>query len=298
MSKRRKIWSIGNSPSAANILYIPALIYFGIFVFYPFSKGIMVSFMEWDGYSDHSYWVGFEKYMRLWSDPDFYIVVKNTLIYGIGSTLLQNLWGLAYALLLDRRIRGSELVKTIVYMPVVISGIIMGYIWHFIFQYNGGALNDLLNILGKEAVDWMGSGSRAVWLMTFINTYQFFGIAMVIFLAGLQSIPKDYYEAAKMDGASWSSEFRNITFPLLMPAITVSVLLNIIGGLKLFDVIMAMTNGGPGYESSSISTMMYQLFFVRNDAGYAAALGNIMFVLIMVISLISLTVLRKREVEL
>lgn len=298
MNKRRKIGSIGSSRSAANILYVPAMIYFIVFVFYPFSKGIMVSFMEWDGYSAHSYWVGFEKYTRLLGDPDFYTVLRNTLIYGIGSTLFQNIWGLAYALFLDRKLRGSEVVKTIVYMPVVISGVIMGYIWHFIFQYNGGAFNDIMKILGNEAVDWMGKGSRAVWLMTFINTYQFFGIAMVIFLAGLQSIPKDYYEAAKMDGASLLSEFKNITLPLLMPAITVSVLLNIIGGLKLFDIIMAMTNGGPGYESSSISTMMYQLFFVRNDAGYAAALGNIMFILITAISLTSLIALRKREVEL
>lgn len=298
MVERRKIWNIKNSSSIANILYVPALLFFSLFIFYPFAKGLIVSFSEWDGYSAHSTFVGLQKYIRLFQDPDFYTVLKNTLIYGVGSTLLQSVFGLAYALFLDRKSRGVAIVRTIVFMPVVISAIIMGYIWHFIFQFDGGALNDIMNLFGFEAVDWMGNGARSVWIMTIINTYQYFGIAMVIFLAGLQSIPKEYYEAAKIDGASSISEFKNVTLPMLMPSITVCVVLNVIGGLKLFDIIVAMTNGGPGYESSSISTMMYQLFFVRNDAGYASALGNIMFLIIGLISLTSLLSLRKKEVEL
>jgi raffinose/stachyose/melibiose transport system permease protein len=120
---------------------------------------------------------------------------------------------------------------------------------------------------------------------------------MIIFLAGLQNIPKEYHEAAAIDGATATMKFRHITLPLLMPSITISVVDNIIGGLKLFDVIMAMTKGGPGDSSQSLSTMMYTLYFVRQDAGYASAIGNIMFIIICVISVVSLVTLRRREVE-
>ena len=121
---------------------------------------------------------------------------------------------------------------------------------------------------------------------------------MVVYLAGLQAIPKDYLEAAAVDGASGFEKLIHVTLPLLMPAITISIVLNIIGGLKLFDVIMAMTNGGPGYASHSLSTMMYDLYFPRQDAGFAAALGNLMFVLISALGLGSLVLLRRKEVDL
>jgi raffinose/stachyose/melibiose transport system permease protein len=230
-------------------------------------------------------------------DRNVWITIKNTIIYGFGSTFFQNILGLAYALFLDSKIRGKGLVRTIVYLPVIISPLIMGYIWYFFFQYDGGAVNDAISLFGYEAVDWLSKGPTAVWLITFVNTYQYMGTAMIIYLAGLQSIPKDYYEAASIDGASGLKKFKNVTLPLLMPSITINILINIIGGLKLFDVIVAMTNGGPGYASSSISTMMYNLYFARQDAGYAAALGNTMFLMIAVVSLLALFYLRKKEVK-
>jgi raffinose/stachyose/melibiose transport system permease protein len=174
----------------------------------------------------------------------------------------------------------------------------MGYIWYFLFQYDGGAINDILILLGWEPLDWLGNGPRAVSLMTLVNTYQYMGVAMIIYLAGLQSIPKECLEAAAIDGAAGIAQFRFVTLPLLMPAVTFSMVINIIGGLKLFDVIMAMTAGGPGYASHSLSTMMYDLYFARQDAGYAAALGNLMFTIITVISISTLIYLRRKEVEL
>ena len=181
---------------------------------------------------------------------------------------------------MDKKIRGRSVARAIVYLPVIISQFIMGYIWYFFFQFDGGALNDILVALGRQPFDWLANGPRAVWLITGVNTFQYLGVAMIIYLAGLQTIPQDYYESAHIDGAGGYSVFRHITLPLLMPAITTSIVINIIGGLKLFDMIMAMTRGGPGYSSMSLSTLMYNLYFVRYDAGYAAAVGNLMFVLI------------------
>jgi raffinose/stachyose/melibiose transport system permease protein len=285
------------SASALNLMYFPALLLFGVFIFYPLIKGVRISFTNWDGYSQNFTWVGMKKYALMFEDKRIITTMKNTLIYGLGSTFLQNVLGLAYALFLDRAMRGKGFVRTVVYMPVIISPLIMGYIFYFIFQYDGGALNDVVVLFGQEPVDWLAKGSRAVWIITFVNTYQYMGIAMIIYLGGLQSISKEFYEAAQIDGARWWAQFTNITWPLLAPAITVNIVLNIIGGLKLFDVIVAMTNGGPGFASQSLSTMMYNLYFARQDAGYAAALGNVMFVFICIISLSVLFILRRREVR-
>nr|WP_243526570.1 sugar ABC transporter permease [Bacillus pseudomycoides] len=277
-------------------MYLPALLLFCVFIFYPFFKGIAISFTNWDGYSQTSSWVGIENYKRMFNDLNIGTVVKNTLIYGLGSTFFQNLIGLVYALLLNQSIKTRGLTRTIVYLPVIISPLIMGYIWYFIFQLNGGALNDIILLFQDEPINLLANPTVNVWIITFVNTFQYLGIAMTIYLAGLQSIPKDYYEAAGLDGASTFGRFWHITLPMLAPSITINIVLNIIGGLKLFDVIVAMTNGGPGYASQSLSTMMYQIYFARQDAGYAASLGNLMFVLISAISLVSLVYLRRKEI--
>lgn len=278
-----------------NMMYVPALILFAAFIFYPFMNGIRISFTNWDGYSQNSAWVGLANYKRLFTDPNIGTVVKNTLTYGLGSTILQNLFGLLYALLLNQSIKGRGIVRTIIYLPVIISPLIMGYIWYFIFQMNGGALNDLVKLFGGDPVNFLANPQLNVWLITLVNTFQFVGTAMIIYLAGLQSISPDYYEAASLDGASAWQRFKNVTFPLLAPSITINVVINIIGGLKLFDVIIALTNGGPGYASQSLSTMMYQMYFARQDAGYAASMGNLMFFITSIIGIAALILLRRKE---
>ena len=287
-----------NSEQFVVIMALPALLLLSVFIFYPFLKGVQMSFTNWDGFSQSYSWVGLDQYKAMLTDPKIHSTFKNTLIYGLGSTLFQNVIGLGLALLLDQKIRGRNFARVIVYMPAIISALIMGYVWYFFFQFSNGAINDIFIALGQEPVNWLENGKRAVWIITGVNTFQYLGVAMIIYLAGLQSIPKDYYEAAEIDGASSWMVFKNITLPLLLPAITISVIMNIIGGLKLFDVIMAMTGGGPGFASQSLSTMMYNLYFVRQDAGGAAALGNMMFVLICVISILALKRFRAKEAEL
>ncbi len=287
-----------NSEQFVVIMALPAIILLSVFIFYPFIKGVQMSFTNWDGFSQNYSWVGLDQYKSMLTDPKIHNTFKNTLIYGLGSTLFQNVIGLGLALLLDQKIRGRNFARVIVYMPAIVSALIMGYVWYFFFQFSNGAINDIFLALGQEPVNWLENGKRAVWIITGVNTFQYLGVAMIIYLAGLQSIPKDYYEAAEIDGASSWMVFKNITLPLLLPAITISVIMNIIGGLKLFDVIMAMTGGGPGFASQSLSTMMYNLYFVRQDAGGAAALGNMMFVLICVISIFALKRFRAKEAEL
>lgn len=285
------------TPSSLWWMYLPALFVVSFFIIYPFFDGLRISFTDWNGFSQTFNYIGFEQYKRMFNDPDTWIVVKNTLLYGVGSTLFQNLVGLGYALLLNQSIRFKAATRTIIYLPVIISPLIMGYIWYFFFAYQGGALNDVLMWLGFDAINILSNPDVNAWLIVLVNTYQFVGVAMIIYLAGLQSISKDFYEAANIDGASPWQKFKNITLPLLMPSITINIILNIIGGLKLFDVIISLTGGGPGNASQSLSTYMYDLYFARQNAGYAATQGVLMVAIILIITLFALYFLRRKEVE-
>lgn len=279
-----------------DLFYIPALVLFFVFVIVPFGKGIFLSFTNWNGYSQSYKMVGFSNYVRMFTDSNVLIAFRNTLIYGAGSTVIQNVLGILLAIFLNQKFRGRGVVRTVIYLPVMIAPLIMGYIMYFFFTYNNGAINDILALFGMAPVDWLADGSRATIILTMVNSLQFVGISMVIYLAGLQNISAMYYEAAAIDGASALQEFFHITLPLLTPAITSSVTINLIGGLKLFDVISALTSGGPGYDTHSVSTLIHRFYFGGERAGYASAVGLVFFVFIMIISNIVVKNLEKRQV--
>ena len=281
-----------------NLFYVPALALFAVFVVLPFIKGIYLSLTNWNGYSPSYKFVGLKNYARMLTDENVRTAFVNTIIYGFGSTLVQNVLGIALAVLLSKKFRGRSLIRTVIYLPVMIAPLIMGYIMYFFFTYNNGAVNDVLKLFGAQPVDWLAKGGRAVIILMLVNSLQFAGISMVIYLAGLQNIPTLYYDAAAIDGVNDRQRFFYVTLPLLMPAVTSSVTINLIGGLKLFDVISALTGGGPGYDTNSLSTLIHRLYFGSERAGYAAAVGLVFFVFIMIVSNIVVKALQKRQVEL
>ena len=283
--------------AAINLFYIPAIVLFLVFVIYPFLHGIRISFTNWNGYSQTMKFVGIDNYVRLFQDANVRTALVNTLVYGIASTIIQNVLGLAYALFLNTKFKGRSIVRTVIYMPVMIAPLIMGYIMYFLFQYDGGALNDIIMLLGHEPVDLLANSSAAIAIIVMVNSLQFVGVSMVIYLAGLQNVPNMYYEAAMLDGASSWQRFKHITFPLLMPAISSSTILNLIGGLKLFDLVMALTSGGPGFTTHSLSTLVTNQYFSAQSAGYASAIGIFAFLLIMVVSNVVMKFFYKREVD-
>jgi len=278
-----------------NIYYIPALVLFGVFVIYPLLKGIQISFTNWDGFSQNYSNVGWKNYQTLIKDGHIKTTLINTVIYGFGSTILQNILGLAYALFLNRKFAGRNVTRAIIYIQAMVASLIMGYMYYFILQYDGGALNDILHLFGLESVDWLSKGSRAVILITLINSVQFVGVSMILYLAGLQGISTSYYEAAELDGATFWQKFRYITWPLLIPAVTSSVMLNLIGGLKLFDIIQALTAGGPGFSSHSLATLVSYTYFRGQNAGYSATIGIFSFVIIMIVSIVLMKYFTKKE---
>ncbi len=280
-----------------NVFYIPALLLILFFVLWPLIEAIRISFTQWNGYSQDYKYIGLKNYLKLFKDSNFLIAFRNTIIYGFGSTLLQNLLGLAYAVFLNSRFKGHSVVRTFIYMPVMISSLIMGYIIYFFVQYNRGIFNEMIGIFGMAPIDWMASGTRGVIIITLMNSWQYVGIAMVIYMAGLQNIPQMYLEAAEIDGASPWQRFRHITFPLLLPSISSAVVLNLIGGLKLYDVIVSLSGGGPGFSTHSLASYVSNQYFKAQNAGYSAAVGIFTFLFIMVVSNIFTNYFSKKEVD-
>lgn len=291
----QKVSTKKSSNNIINIMYLPALFLFIIFVIYPFLDGIRISLTNWNGYSQEYSYIGLENYISLLKDENVMIALKNTFLYGIGSTVIQQIIGMGYALFLNQKFALRGFTRTIVYLPIMVASVIMGYIWYFLLQYNGGAINDILISLGKEPIDFIANGKLMVWIIIIINSIQFCGVSMVIYLAGLQNISEMYYEAARLDGANKYQQFINITLPLLKPAIVTSVTLNLIGGLKLFDAIKALTNGGPGYTTHSLSTLINYTYFNSQSAGYAAAIGIILFLIILVATLLMNKLFNRKE---
>ena len=280
-----------------NYLYIPALAVMMLFIIYPLIRGVYISLFQWNGYSQTMKFVGLKNYLSLFSDKKFVASFLNTLLYGFGSAFLQNLFGLALALLVDCKFKTNNLLRTIVYLPVMISSLVMGYIMYFFLQYNYGVLNEVLGWFNIEPINWLKDANRGKIFITLINSWQYVGMSMLVYLAGLQNIPSMYMEAAALDGSNWWDVFRHVTLPLLIPAMTTAVVTNVIGGLKLNDIVISLTNGGPANKTHSLSTFISYNYFEMEKAGYASAIGIFMFIFIYIVSTLLTNFFKKREVQ-
>lgn len=282
---------------AMNLLYIPAVLIIAAFIIYPLVRGCYVSFFKWNGYSQNMEFIGLQNYLDLFKDKYFTTAFWNTLLYGFGSAFLQNVAGLALALYLNSKFKGRNGVRAIVYLPVMISGLLMGYVMQFFFSLDRGVFNEILGWFGKEPIYWLGDGNIAKIIIVIVNSWQYVGIAMIVYLAGLQNIPQMYYEAAMLDGGNSWIVFRHVTFPLLIPAISTAVVQNVVGGLKLNDVIISLTKGGPAMSTHSISTFISYSYFEMEKAGYASAVGVFLFVFIFILSTFMNRYFRSKEVN-
>lgn len=287
MKKKRINW--------AQFLSLPALILFGVFFVYPLLKGIGMSMTNWDGMGEAKF-VGLKNFVDFFSDERAMHDIKTTLIFAIGSAVLLNLVGLGYAFLMNSKFRGKSIARVIIYLPAIISPLIMGYIWYFLLQPGRGFLYHAFSQLGlpDPIGNWMSSYPSALAVLVLVNVWQFAGMTMIIYLAGLQSISSDVLEAALIDGASPWQRFAHVTLPLLMPAIRINVVTNIIGSLSVFDVIMSLTEGGPGYSTESLSIYIMRMCY-GSRTGYSTAVAMILFLVILIPVLISMRLTRAKD---
>ncbi|WP_161982446.1 carbohydrate ABC transporter permease [Dictyobacter alpinus] len=279
---------------------MPALLLFTIFVIYPTVSSVYYAMTDWNGINADIHFNGLTNFQRLLTDRDVWNGLKVTVVFAIAVMILQNTLALVLALALNsfRDVKGFGSVRVFLLIPNLISGLAVGYIWSYMYNPMDGTVNSVLSAVGLSGFtrDWLGDGNLALGSIIFTSIWQSVGFAMIIFFAGLQTVPQELYEAADMDGAGSWQRFRRITFPLIAPAFTVNVVLTLIGSLKVFDIIFTMTKGGPGTATESILVHVYTQAFVDNNFGYAGAISLVSSIFIFLLSIIALQFLRRREV--
>lgn len=268
---------------------LPTLILFCVMVVYPFIKGVRISFTDWDGFSNTYQLVGFDNYIKLFTDPTIIEPIKNSLFYTVVTVIGDNVIGLLIALLLKKDTRINRVIRTCVFMPFIISLVLTGFIWSYIYSDVFYSMFHIKSMLGNKNTVMLGICIMAMWRDA--------GYSMLIYLAGLNGISDTYYEAAKIDGASPFQRFKYITMPLLAPAMTINITLFLGWGLKVFDYAMTVTHGGPGRASETFALYVYNYTFPYNKAGYGQASAIVMMVVVVIITSIVTHLLRKREVD-
>jgi raffinose/stachyose/melibiose transport system permease protein len=299
MTRRRRLIGRGTRGNARAVPWlwaVPALLVVLAYRYAATAAGTWYAFTDWDGISSHARWVGFDNFRHIFRDAASRGALEHTLELAFTFVVVSNIIGLALALALNRTLKTRGLLRALFFAPVVMSSLAVSYIWQFIFSYQG-PLNSTLGSLGLSSLKraWTGDPQWALWTIFVVLVWQFVGLTMVMYLAGLQGIPEELDEASAVDGASAWRRFRKITLPLLAPAITVSVTLSTIYGLGVFDQVFALTGGGPVDASETLATQIYKQTFAFGRFGYGTALSLILTVLITILALVQLAVLRSRE---
>jgi ABC-type sugar transport system permease subunit len=264
-------------------LYVlPAALFVGAFLLYPVVTTIWTGFTEYDGISDPVF-VGFDNYLHLFADAHFLRSLGNTLIWTVASVVLPVGLGLVFALTLNA-VRWSQVFKSVIYLPATVSAAAVGILFSFIFAFDNGALNTILRAFGFEGERWLFEAPTNSFSMIAAYTWQSTGLNMMLFLVGLQGLPPEPIEAAKLDGCTGFSLVRRIIVPMMMPFIVIATLLAVVNGFKVFDQIWVMTQGGPGRSSETLAVTMYREGFILFNQGYSAAIAVIIGLAAMIFS--------------
>lgn len=234
------------------------LIVFTIFFLIPSTVGYLYAFTDWNPYVEQIKFVGFENFIEILKNKSLTTAFVNTVVIAVVKTVFVTVIGIGIALLLNRGFRTNKLLRTVYFMPAIFSALIVGLIFSGLFDTQNGVINQVLGSLGVQdaQIEWLGSRWPALTVVNAAEIWRSAGYGVVITLAALQSIPSDYLEAAKVDGANSWQRFRHIILPMIMPAVNVNILFSLIYGLKMFDLILILTGGGPGHETESFGTLI------------------------------------------
>jgi raffinose/stachyose/melibiose transport system permease protein len=275
---------------------VPALLLFAFVVLVPSARGIYYAFTDWDGLDPGFALVGLRNFTELLGDDDARQAIWHTVLIAVSITILQNGLGLLLALGVTSVIKTRNVLRVLLFAPAMIAQIVTAYLWRNLLGPDG-AVNSLLGGLGLGSwrQDWLGDPKLALWMVVLVVVWQYAGYSMVIFVAGLQSIPREIYEAAAIDGSGPVRRFWSIVRPLLAPAITINLMLSIIGGIKLFDQVYALTGGGPEHATDTISTLIYKDAFTLGEFGYSIALAVVLTVIVAIASAGQYAVLSRNE---
>lgn len=274
---------------------LPAIVAVLLIHYVATAGGALYAFTDFTGIGDFNF-IGLENFREILRDPSQLGALKNTLYLAAGFLIGTNVLGLLLALALNRSLKTRYVLRALLFMPVVLSPLAVSYIWKFIFQFNG-PLNQALGWVGLESLQrtWLADPKLSLWAILVVMTWQTFGLVMVIYLAGLATVPQEIEEAAALDGASTWSRFLHITLPSIRPSVAIASTLMLIQGLRIFDQVMALTGGGPGDATQTMATKVYKETFALGNFGFGAALALALTAMILVLSVLQQQALKDRS---
>lgn len=275
----------------------PLILIFITVVIVPFLIGIGFSFISWDGIAANpKVFVGFSNYLRLFQDERFLLSGWVTVRFSVLVVVLVNILGLLFSLIVTTQLRSRHVARTLFFMPNLIGGLILGYIWKFIFtdtfKFIGGKTG-----LEQVFFNWLINPDFAIYALAIVFTWQMAGYTMIIYIAGIQGIPRELMEAAKVDGANLWQRLSKIVFPLLMPAFTICLFLTLSGAFKIFDVNLSLTNGGPINSTELLALNIYNEIFGYGRYGLGQAKAILFFLIVAAVTLTQVIITKKKEVQ-
>lgn len=269
---------------------IPGLFFFCTFNIYPLVYNFYLSFFAWDAVSPVKEFIGFSHYKDMFTDRVFWIILKNTAIYAFVTVFVQMFLGIVIAVFLFKNLKGTNLYRGIIFVPIVIAPVAIGIVFSSMFRSFDGDFNQILRAIGLAglAQDWLGDPKLAIYSIIGVNIWQWTGFSMVMYLSGMTSIPLEIYESAELDGASQTQSFISLTVPLLQRTHISLILLGTIGAFKVFDLVFILTKGGPYSATEFFATYIYRSSFTESRMGYGATLSVVLMILTLLISLIQI----------
>ncbi|MCY3838402.1 MAG: sugar ABC transporter permease [Gammaproteobacteria bacterium] len=276
------------------LLALPLAIFI-TFVIWPLANSFYYSFTNWNGFNPDYDYVGFDNFLKIHTDQLFLNAAINTALWIVAAIVVPTACGLSLALLIDSRIPGGSVFKSIFYLPICLSAVVVGQIWVWIYQPDWGLLNTVVEAVSGEQFNyaWLAKPDSALWSVIVAWSWQQTGLSMVIFLAGLTTIPEDLVEVCEIEGARALQRIRLVVIPLLAPATVVVIALNVINSLKGFDILYTMTGGGPFNSSDTLAMHMYNESFKKYLMGYGSAISVVLFLIALIIIRLYFRQLRK-----
>lgn len=276
----------------------PALALFVVLVVGPIVLAMYTSLFKWNGFGGlPEDFVGLDNFRRLLEDEVFIGDLRRGLILVVLSVVVQLPIALGLALLLNQPLRGRAFYRLVFFAPYVLSEVITAVLFTMVFSPSQGLVNQVMSVFGMEGQEWLANPSTVLYALFFVISWKYFGLHMILYLAGRQSIPKELTEAALTDGAGAWQVFRHVTLPLLGPTIRISIFLSIIGAIQLFDMVWVLTGGGPIHASETMAVTMFQYGFRRSEVGYASAISVAMFLISLVFALLYQRFVMRRDIE-
>jgi raffinose/stachyose/melibiose transport system permease protein len=284
-----------SGPQVTAILCImPALLIFLVFVVWPILQSARYSFYDWNGLGPLKKYVALENYEKLLTDPVFWKALGNNIVLVVWSLVTQIPLAIFLAIILTRKIKGTALFRTLFFVPFVLSDVIIATLWTWIYRPTLGLANAFLNSIGIASQGWLGNPGTALLCVLIVATWKYLGFHTVIYIAAIQGIPEELYEAARIDGANEWQLHRHITVPSVLTTIRIDAVLIIIGSLKAFDLFWVLTEGGPSHSSELIATYMYREAFRATDWSYGSTLAFALFVIAFAFALLFMFITRRR----